>query len=440
MLKNLLSKLREFMRKDPVVFVLVIIFLVVGFTYANIEILHVTSESKFCALCHPEEKVGPLGEYYTWSKNIHSTAEVECIDCHAKPGVVGYMVAKIDGLGDAFREFVISKEHKIEILTKGATDTQLAAEMVPNETCLHCHSDSVNAKNRRNKIMSIGVNFRNLDNVVNPGFRKSFGKPDILAEKVSVGVEPNHAKHILEVGLNCVDCHLGVAHGGELHNLPKMETCFACHDTERAKNKDISASKIDISAPKNEECEKCHTLQKGIQQGTYVKGVEEILWYMAELSCGDCHIDPFSRPNSDKCVSCHDETYASLMFDIQKSYLEKLSAVQKLRDKLFVERLQMPKGKRELFNEANRLVRLLEMDGSKGIHNPEYFDLIFEKANELLKATEEYVDPVKVEKVAVELAEAKKGGDGLDEKTEISEKKEFTVNPSKLIGDSYRKD
>jgi len=426
MLGNLFGKIREFIKKDPVVFVLVIIFLVVGFTFANIEILHITSESKFCGSCHPEEKFGPLGEYYTWSKNIHSTADVECIDCHGKPGFVGYMEAKIGGLKDLYGEFFKSYEHKVEILTKGATDKKYAAELLPNETCLHCHSDSVNAENRKNNLMSVGVNFRKIDNVVNPRFRESFGKPDILAEKVSVGVEPNHAKHILEVGLNCVDCHLGVAHGGELHNLPKMETCFTCHYTERAKNKNISA-------PKNEECEKCHTMQKGIQQGTYVEGVEETPWYMADLNCSDCHSDAFSRPNSDKCVSCHDESYASVMFDIQRNYLEKLANVQKVRDNLFAERLEMPEGKRKLFNEANRLVRLLEIDGSKGVHNPEYFDIIFEKAHELLKATEEYVEPVKVEKVHMESAKANKNESTPEEKSELAEKKEFAGNPSELM-------
>lgn len=427
MLGKLFAKLGDFIKKDPVVFVLAIIVLVVGFTFANIEVLHITSESKFCGSCHPEEKVGPLGEYHTWAKNIHSTAEIECIDCHGKPGFVGYMKAKIGGLKDLYGEFFKSYEHKIEILTKGATDKEYAAKLVPNETCLHCHSDQVNAFNRKNYVMSVGVDFRKIDNVVNPRFRESFGKPDILTEKVSVGVDPNHKKHIEEVGLNCVDCHLGVAHGGEFHNLPKMETCFTCHYNERSKNRNISA-------PENNECEKCHTMQKSIQQGVYVKGIEETKWYMADLSCSDCHNDPFSRPNSDKCVSCHDESYASILFDTQKAYLEKLSEVQKVRDKLFVERLEMPEGKRKLFNEANRLVRILEMDGSKGVHNPEYFDMIFEKAHELLNATESYVEPVKTE-VGMKSSTGEKEASGHEEaKTEEkAEVAEFKGNPAELM-------
>lgn len=421
MLGKIFNKIGDFIKKDPVVFVLIILVLIVGFAFANVEILHLTSESKFCGSCHPEEKVGPLGEYYTWSKNIHSTAEVECIDCHGKPGIVGYMEAKIGGLRDLYGEFFKSQEHKIEILTKGASDKQYAAELMPAETCLHCHSDAVNEYNRRNKVMSVGVKFRQIDEVKNPDFRKSFGRIDVLSEKVAVGVDPNHPKHLLEVGLNCVDCHLGVAHGGEFHNLPKMETCFTCHYQERQKNEKITA-------PENENCATCHAMQKNIQQGKAVEGVEETPWYMASLECGDCHKDAFSRPNTDTCVNCHDSSYAQIMTDIQKDYVAKIKPLITVRDDLFKERLEMPKGKRELFNQANALVRLLEKDGSKGVHNPEYFDLIIEKAKAALEAVENYTEQVTV---TSEVAEQHK--ESVATSVESAAKVAFKGNPVELM-------
>lgn len=420
MLGKIFNKIGEFIKKDPVVFVLIILVLIVGFAFANVEVLHLTSESKFCGSCHPEEKIGPLGEYYTWSKNIHSTAEVECIDCHGKPGIVGYMEAKIGGLKDLYGEFFKSQEHKIEILTKGASDKEYAAELIPSETCLHCHSDLVNEYNRRNKVMSIGVKFRQIDEVKNPDFRNSFGRIDVLSEKVAVGVDPNHPKHILQVGLNCVDCHLGVAHGGEFHNLPKMETCFTCHYKEKQKNENISA-------PKNEDCAVCHSMQENIQQGKAVSGVDETPWYMASLECSDCHKDAFSRPNTDTCTSCHDSSYAQIMTDIQKDYIEKIKPVVEKRDLLFKERLEMPKGKRGIFNQANAMVRLLEKDGSKGVHNPEYFDLIIEKAKSTLEAVENYTETV----VSGEVSEQQKESVAVAEKVEV--KTEFQGNPAELM-------
>ncbi|MGA1846835.1 cytochrome c3 family protein [Deferribacter abyssi] len=419
------EKLKNFIRKDPVVFVIIITVIVVGFIFANVKVLHYTSESEFCGKCHPAQKVGPLGEYYTWSKNIHSTAEVECIDCHGRPGFVGYMKAKIGGLKDLYGEIFLSDEHKLKILAEGASNKKKAAELVPNETCMFCHTDSINEKIRKERIMSLGVKFRKIDNVVNPRFRESFGRPDILTEDTRVGVTPNHKIHI-DAGLNCVDCHLGVAHGGDFHNLPKMQTCFACHYKVTKENK---SAKV----PENMDCAACHTMQDKIQKGVFVKGLEESPWYMADLECTDCHKDPFVRPNTDTCTSCHDESYGEMLIDTQKEFLEKLSSLQKVRDELFDERLEMPAAKRKLFNEFQYYVRILEMDGSKGFHNPEYFDLIIEKANEMVEKIENYVETEEVEATTHE--ESKK----VAYMTESSEKKGETPhelkadNPEELI-------
>lgn len=379
------KKLRDFIKKDPVVFVILVTVIIVGFIFSNIKLLHYTSESEFCGKCHPAQKVGPLGEYYTWSKNIHSTADVECIDCHGEPGFIGYMKAKVGGIKDLYSEMFLSDEHKLKVLAEDASNKKKAAELVSNETCMFCHTDSINEKLRKERIMSVGVKFRKIDTVVNPRFRESFGRPDILTEDTRIGVTPNHKKH-LEAGLNCVDCHLGVAHGGDFHNLPKMEDCFSCHYKVKKENK---TAKV----PDNMDCAACHTMQDKIQKGVFVKGLEKTPWYMADLNCTDCHKDPFVRPNTDTCTSCHDSSYGQMLIDTQKEFTAKLKKLQKVRDKLFEERLEMPEGKRKLFNELQFIVRTMEMDGSKGFHNPEYFDLMVDKANELIEKIGNYVEP-----------------------------------------------
>jgi len=146
------EKLKRFIRNDPLLFVILIVVIIAVLVFAQVEIFHITSESKFCGKCHPEQKVGPLGEYYTWSKNVHSAAKVECIDCHGEPGFVGYLKAKMGGIKDLYGEFFKSSEHKLEILTKGASDPKYAAKLVPNTTCLHCHSDEINAKIEKKRL------------------------------------------------------------------------------------------------------------------------------------------------------------------------------------------------------------------------------------------------------------------------------------------------
>lgn len=379
------QKVKNFSRKDPLIFVLVIIVIVVGATYGGLEAMHMTGKDTFCKICHAEQRVGVRGEHYTWDKNIHSKADVSCLDCHGDPGILGYLDAHvIAGTKSLLYEIFVSEEKIQELLTHAATDPVAAEHAAPDAACLFCHSDDVNQQLRREKLISVGIHFRNLDEVKNPTYRTEYGLASITGEPVTKGVEPNHAAHI-QAGLLCTNCHLGVAHGGELYNKPKMQTCFDCHDNVREQVQTV---------PANEDCAACHTMQKGLQEGTYVKGVDEMRWYMADLECGDCHDSAFDRPNTDKCVMCHDESYADIMTDTQVAFAERLEEVKAKYAQLFNEREDMPMGKRALFNEYARIIRIAEMDGSKGVHNPDYLDALFTRAIELTEAIDTWTEPV----------------------------------------------
>ncbi|WP_022851015.1 cytochrome c3 family protein [Limisalsivibrio acetivorans] len=380
-------KLKEFSRKDPLIFVLAIVFIVTAGAVGGVQIMHMTSTAKFCRTCHPEEHVGVLGEYYTWDKNIHSKVDVSCLDCHGEPGVMGYLYAHVvAGTKSLVYEVFASEETKIEMLTHAASDPHAAEHAAPDETCLFCHTDKYNEKFRRENIMSIGAHFRHIDEVYNPDYRESYGMPDILSDGVTGGVEPNHKVHTEDAGLVCAECHLGVAHGGELYNRPEMDTCFECHDEVRAEYETI---------PANEDCAACHTMNEEVQNGTLVEGVEELPWYMASLECGDCHMDAYTPPNSDGCINCHgDAFYGQMLFDIQKDYEEKLKALNKRYKPLFEQREHMEPGRMAIFNEYNDIVKILQREGSKGVHNPEYFDMLFEKAAELEEEIHNWTVPV----------------------------------------------
>lgn len=371
------QKLKNFSRKDPLLFVLAIIVIIVGATFGGLEAMHMTGSSKFCSTCHVKTDSGVRGEYNTWERNIHSKVEVSCLDCHANPGVVGYLDAHvIAGTKSLLYEIFVPEKRIVELLTAASIDPVKAEHAAPDAACLFCHSDEVNKQLRRDTLISIGVTFRDIDNVKNPQYRTEYGLADISSQPVSKGVEPNHAKHIA-AGLLCTNCHLGVAHGGELYNQPKMETCFECHDSIRASVK---------SVPAEEDCTTCHVMQKEIQEGTYVQNIEEVRWYMADLDCSSCHETAFSLPTPETCVICHDDSYAEMMVDTQNDFKTRLKEASESYEKLFAERDTMPAGKRALFNEYSRLLRIAEMDGSKGVHNPEYFDELF---NEAIKLTED---------------------------------------------------
>jgi len=410
-------KLGEFIKKDPQTFALVVTLAIVMFGVGNVIIMHKTSTAEFCQTCHAEIVVGPRGEYHTWNMSVHSDADVSCLDCHGEPGIAGYLYAHvINGMKSLKSEILNSEETIKKNLSHYASDIVAAEHAAPQESCVFCHSDEGNKEIHRNNVMKIGPAMRHMDNFHNPEYRKKFGLADIMTDDVSVGVKPNHKKH-LEAGLTCMNCHLGVAHGGKKHNLPEMKTCFTCHDEKRKEVKSI---------PANDDCAACHTLNKKVQEGTLVKDVEETRWYMADLSCTECHKDAFTKPNTNTCSKCHDDaSYGTMMIEIQDAFMKKLNPVVEQRDKYRAKREHMHPEKLALYNEYNKLVRILEKDGSKGVHNPEYFDAIFEKVAEMEEALLHWKPAVKKEVVHEEAPKHEK-------KVEKKEP-EFKGNPAELM-------
>jgi len=311
-IKRIEEKARTFVTNNPKITVLIILGLIAMFTFASIEVLHFTSESSFCDNCHPKKGTGPLTEVYTWKMTAHAAAGVECLDCHGEPGIIGYFKAKMGGLNDVYGEFLKSPEHKLEILKKAA-DPKYAAELVPNTTCLFCHSDRINAKIRSERVMSLGVHFRTIDGVVNPQFREKHNLPHMLTDDVpaNANIDPKHDRHI-EKGVNCVDCHLGVAHGGQPKNKTKMKTCFDCHDNKR---------KFQMNPPQNDNCTACHKKNEGMvpkapvvfgSGESAVKFEHEV--HVAMHGCSECHPSLFPMKKDGPKISFADHSAGKLCF------------------------------------------------------------------------------------------------------------------------------
>lgn len=380
------SQLKKIILRYPVYFIVFIVVGVALFTFVNIEVMHYTSSPEFCANCHPKKEAGPMGEYYSWAQGLHAKAGIECLDCHGTPGFFGYMKAKMGGLSDLVAQILLSKEEKLAILTTihrhGSKDPLHTVEkIVPAQTCLHCHSDAVNEKHRKERLMNVGVAFRTLDGVVNPDFRKQFGLTDAFAATMPTPIDPQHAKHVQEIGLSCIDCHLGIAHGGDLRNNPDMDTCFTCHDKTRENNDKASP-------PDNNDCKACHTLQEKIQEGVLLSDEKQQRWHMADLACNDCHEDAATPPTPATCVNCHeDPAYGPLLAEMQEGYADRLAPLVQLRDDILIDgRVKRCGEDTALCNQFKRLVDDLEMDRSKGFHNPEYLGTILGKANAIADA------------------------------------------------------
>ncbi|MHB9057147.1 MAG: cytochrome c3 family protein, partial [Paludibacteraceae bacterium] len=116
-----------------------------------------TSSSKFCGICHimrPQET--------TWQVSAHN--KVACTICHVEPGIKNVLRHQLEILRRTY--LVLTKSYLLPVEIQ---------HPVSNEVCLSCHT--------------FARTVTPLNDIVIP-----------------------HAKHI-EAGVNCTNCHQGVAHG-----------------------------------------------------------------------------------------------------------------------------------------------------------------------------------------------------------------------------------
>lgn len=314
---GIISGIKNFVQQRPLLTLIILVVILMGFVYINVEVLHFTSNPQFCAKCHPKDAPGPLGEVFTWGKNIHAKNNVACLDCHGRPGFIYYMRAKLKGLKDTFNFAFKGQEHMLKILHKAFNDPVYASEVVSMESCLFCHTDYYNQKIRKERVMSFfGITFRTLDTVKNPEFRLSKNMIDIMTDEVrrNPDIDPKHASHI-KAGIHCSFCHRRVAHGGELINLASANICEGenvcsnCHikNKETIQMRDIILSKAGNPAKFSHnfhvqmfECSTCHPSLFKMKAGT---SQINFATHKTDHYCFMCHGE--NKSANFNCETCH---------------------------------------------------------------------------------------------------------------------------------------
>ncbi|CAM3978984.1 cytochrome c3 family protein [Mesobacillus zeae] len=188
-----------------------------------------TNNPKFCAFCH---EMGP--EFVTYEASAHS--EIQCVECHVKPGVVNEVVHKVESLKEVYYHVT------------GVPDPIVQTVAVLDENCLQCHSE--------NRLVT-----------------------------ATGDLKVNHEEHIKE-DIPCITCHSGVAHAKVVdrginsqkdmgywkkdnadklvtpeYMRPNMGTCIDCHDKVNKGErpwKDIQYSLPDNPHEKGEKKEASH--------------------------------------------------------------------------------------------------------------------------------------------------------------------------------------
>jgi len=357
----------DWCKRHIVLFTIMAVVFIVVFGFINIQILHMTSEPEFCHLCHPAQGFGPLAEVDSWEHSAHGEAGVSCLDCHGRPGVAGYMKAKLGGLRDTYMQLTISKEEKLQILSNPSE------HLVPAWHCLFCHSDEGNQKVRATTKGPMKlVNMRMLDDVVNPGFRERRGLPDIMTDTFVGGTHFDHEMHISAFEFTCRDCHFGVVHN-PTSKTDRMNFCLSCH-----------AEFKDSSAPQMNDCQACHQAQLAMNEGTGAIGVkgEAGLMHAANVSCTDCHTGVTKgiyRPSSGSCSDCHTaDDYMALYREWAAETDNRIKSLQAQRVALEKALLDADAAKRntteawETYERALYNLRFVRNDGTLGVHNNDF--------------------------------------------------------------------
>jgi hypothetical protein len=171
-----------------------------------------------------------------------------------------------------------------------------------------------------------------------------------------------HKKHLIDEKIQCSACHSNVRAHGEF--IATKKSCASCH------HEDIEA-----------DCGSCHELQDTIYKGGELNGLDIPMGIMAEaeVACVDCHLgdnNQIYRSDKGKCTECHDEDYAEMHTEWQSSIQDLISSLTDSLD-TFGKKKLTPQEKENL-REAQKTLRIIELDGSLGIHNFLYIEEVLE--------------------------------------------------------------
>lgn len=239
------------------------------------------------------------------------------------------------------------------------------------------------------------------------------------------GLKVMHSEY-LAYGAACDSCHRGVT--APITKI-KDDQCFSCHDfgmerlgsVEETHRVHTSGKKVECFSchgvirhgPSAQsmrldqiDCQSCHSGQHAIQQSTY-KSTGPLAhqpttqpavtpMFLAHVNCNGCHIEPkplkvkngtgatVAVATAAACNSCHKAGLGEQMIPLwQKNTHTLYDAVAQIVPKT----VPANEKDRQLVLEAQRLMDLVRLDGSWGVHNPRYTQELLNQARaKLLEA------------------------------------------------------
>lgn len=252
------------------------------------------------------------------------------------------------------------------------------------------------------------------------------------------GLTVVHSEYV-SYGARCESCHSGVT---AKFQRVKDDQCFSCHEFGMEKMKDVTEThKIHSTGKKVEcfschgvtphgptaqsmqleqiDCRSCHQNQHAIQQNTYKKEVVESAhtapdapavspMFMAHVACSGCHVNAkpvHTKPDSGAtvrtaaavaCDACHKPGLGDKMIPLwQKNTHLLYDGVTKM---LPPATRVLDARQQQVVGQTRKLLDVVRLDGSWGVHNPRYTQKLLEQAQELIGT----LDKPAAEKVSAE--------------------------------------
>ncbi|MBN1359027.1 MAG: NapC/NirT family cytochrome c [Sedimentisphaerales bacterium] len=211
--------------------------------------IEVTGQPGFCNSCHIM-----IPYYASWKTSTH--AEVNCLDCHLKPGFTGYVKGKINGLAQVVDDVV------------GRVGTKPSAT-IQEISCLRseCHTKA--------ELLDGPVDYNSV----------TFS-------------HTNHIDNVVDgVKLSCGSCHSHFE--GNQHFSVNQNACYACHFLANA----------DGTRPVATGCTGCHEVPSEVIRRGFVKiDHQEFVSYAAscEDSCHKREVEQAGQVEETVCLNCHD--------------------------------------------------------------------------------------------------------------------------------------
>jgi hypothetical protein len=201
----------------------------------------------------------------------------------------------------------------------------------------------------------------------------------------------------------CESCHSNfskipenIKYGGinfphTLHSSKKEIACMVCHASVDFSKIQIKANICTSCHHKNadlrKDCSRCHPVQNNTYNGNILgEKLDPDIMNSGGVKCEDCHLPDkkiVSKPSENFCSDCHDASYKSMKVDWTNEIKDKSKIISSLIRNIVSDKLR--DNEHEKISHAKKLVAIIKLDGSGGIHNYMVISSLLDKSIKELK-------------------------------------------------------